>query len=287
MLSQLTSRIRAPRGSRHCAPFKATRPCAAVTRAVCSATNGNSNGSAHKLSPSAAETSRTVVDLAREGALSTVASDGTPCATPVSYTLSKTGELLLQLGDDLVELNSLSANTKCCLLVQPVCFPARSIGAVSLFGSLVEEETTKEHRLQVERCIFYSGLDQSGPQQVTGEEFLAAEPDILRATAAETIATWNSERAEDMYRITSSHLGVNVLEMEYVELLWIDYMGMYVRAEVTGSEPTVVRVPFYRPVIDDRDVRSVVTMAAQLAWEKDRNYKPPVPSYLAELSANN
>lgn len=51
-------------------------------------------------------------------------------------------------------------------------------------------------------------------------------------------------------------------------------------------QPSVVRVPFYRAVIDDRDARSVLTMAAQLAWEKERNYVPPMPSIFSEAPGN-
>lgn len=43
--------------------------------------------------------------------------------------------------------------------------------------------------------------------------------------------------------------------MVYAELLWVDRLGMYVRAEVFGRSATVVRVPFYRPVLDERDAR--------------------------------
>lgn len=68
------------------------------------------------------------------------------------------------------------------------------------------------------------------------------------------------------------------VQMQYAELLWLDRLGMYIRCELLGREPQIVRVPFMRPVIDDRDARSVITMAAQLAWEKDRSYTPPLPS---------
>ena len=75
--------------------------------------------------------------------------------------------------------------------------------------------------------------------------------------------------------------------MSYAELLWVDYLGMYIRTEVNGSEPEVVRVPFYRPVLDERDARSVITMAAQIAWERERSYTPPVPSIFADVASNN
>ena len=39
----------------------------------------------------------------------------------------------------------------------------------------------------------------------------------------------------------------------------------------------VVRVTFAREVVDERDARSTLTMLAQLAWERERNYVPVVP----------
>lgn len=43
--------------------------------------------------------------------------------------------------------------------------------------------------------------------------------------------------------------------MSYAELLWVDRLGMYVSCEVEGQEPQVVRVPFLRPILDERDAR--------------------------------
>lgn len=37
-----------------------------------------------------------------------------------------------------------------------------------------------------------------------------------------------------------------IAQMSYAELLWVDYLGMYIRSEVAGKEAEVVRVPFYR-----------------------------------------
>ena len=43
--------------------------------------------------------------------------------------------------------------------------------------------------------------------------------------------------------------------MTYAELLWVDRLGMYIRSEVAGRAPEIVRVPFYRPITDERDAR--------------------------------
>jgi hypothetical protein len=76
--------------------------------------------------------------------------------------------------------------------------------------------------------------------------------------------------------------------MAYAELLWVDQLGMYINTEVAGREAAeVVRVPFYRPVLDERDARSVITMASQIAWERERAYNPPLPSIFMDAAANN
>jgi hypothetical protein len=81
------------------------------------------------------------------------------------------------------------------------------------------------------------------------------------------------------------------LQMLYAELLWIDRLGLYVRTEALGRSPSVVRVPFYRPVLDERDARSVLTMGSHITWdmEKQRSgmaYVPaPIPA--APAGSNN
>lgn len=75
--------------------------------------------------------------------------------------------------------------------------------------------------------------------------------------------------------------------MAYAELLWVDRLGVYVLSELAGGGDasgngsggaSVVRVPFLRPVLDERDARSAITMAAQLAWESERAYVPAPPA---------
>ncbi|MEW5298625.1 MAG: hypothetical protein WDW36_001722 [Sanguina aurantia] len=135
--------------------------------------------------------------------------------------------------------------------------------------------------LKVDKAIYFGGLDQSLlGLEISGAEYQAAEPDVLRKAAAELVATWNNDRAEDIYRIVSDFLSVPLTEMSYAELLWVDRLGMYVRIELSDSSlaPQVIRVPFYRPVLDERDARSVITMAAQIAWERDRSLPINIPA---------
>jgi hypothetical protein len=144
---------------------------------------------------------------------------------------------------------------------------------------------------------------------------------LLREAAPALVDAWNGDRAEDVYRVAAAHLGVPLARMAYAELLWVDRLGVYVRAEVaaaddddgdggdgqrggaaaaaaaagnssgspgastnggSGSRMSLVRVPFQRPVIDERDARSALTMAAQIAWESERSYVPPVPAVFSD-----
>lgn len=252
--------------------------------------NGATSSAPAATQPSAAETARTIVNILSEGTLSTLSADGIPVGSPVSYTMDKAGSTWVSLSKDAPEVLNLQANARCSLMVQPMQFPARAVAAVTLVGSIKLDEAAEAgdaYRLQVDKALYFGGLDQSSRvQEVKATDFQAAEPDVLRCSAPDLVKHWNEERAEDIYRIVSHQLHVPLAEMAYVELLWVDRLGMYVRTEVEGKEqPSVVRVPFYRAVLDERDARSVITMAAQIAWEADRPYNPSV--MLTEVAANN
>lgn len=77
--------------------------------------------------------------------------------------------------------------------------------------------------------------------------------------------------------------------MAWGELLWVDRLGMYLRAvRQDGSAPRDLRVPFVRPVGNEREARSALTMMAQVAWEAQRPYQPvAVPPAPAQDAANN
>ena len=54
----------------------------------------------------------------------------------------------------------------------------------------------------------------------------------------------------------------------------VDRLGVYLYVQRLGQAGEVVRVAFLRPVADERDARSSLTLMAQLAWERERNYVP-------------
>eukprot|EP00878_Enallax_costatus_P011016 GHUV01011506.1.p1 GENE.GHUV01011506.1~~GHUV01011506.1.p1 ORF type:complete len:257 (+),score=75.14 GHUV01011506.1:766-1536(+) len=232
------------------------------------------------------QTARTVADLCTEGSLCTTSAEGFPVGAPVSYRLDQDGNPVMAIVSGSPEAANLERSDRVSLLVQPITQPARGVAAVALQGSTAAAgsqddapDGTQLVKLTVDSCVYYGGLDHAAHGEVvSGDEYRAAEPDLLRRSATDLINTWNNERAEDIYRIVAGKLGVPVVEMSYAEMLWVDRLGMYVRAEVFGRSAQVVRIPFYRPVLDERDARSVVTMASHISWEADRKYTPPVPT---------
>lgn len=172
--------------------------------------------------PSPAETARTVVDICRQGTLCTLAADGTPIGTPVHFTLDKAGHPSVEVG--ALEMQNLNINQRCSLQVQPSTYPARAVASVTLVGRMQLPESNGQQGshtlcLEVDKCLYFGGLDQvcwacsseacwicmrpshsqlmhCCPQSmaatvVPGEEFRAAEPDVLRSEAGELISIWN------------------------------------------------------------------------------------------------
>ena len=63
-------------------------------------------------------------------------------------------------------------------------------------------------------------------------------------------------------------------DMFYAELLWVDKAGVYLQAVDQSGASEVLRLPFMRPVEDERDARSQLTILAQQAWERERTWNP-------------
>ena len=64
--------------------------------------------------------------------------------------------------------------------------------------------------------------------------------------------------------------------MTYAQLSWVDCLGFYISYDTIHSKNNVLRVSFPREAEEDRDARSLLTMAAHLAWEHDRNTVPTI-----------
>lgn len=242
------------------------------------------------------------------GTLATLNKDGTPLGTYTSYVLEAGGQPLLRLRADAVHKANLEREPRCSLFVQPQDCPARMLARVTLIGKaeLVDAATASQaselhrqaadgrlgvdaprdtdqfYRLSIEQCFYVGGMGTNSQAEViSAQEFRSATPDILKTAAPELVRFFNSERAEDVMRIAAYASGSPVEQVYSAELLWVDRIGAYLAAERYGSERQIYRVKFQRPVVDERDARSVLTMLAQFAWEEERHYSPPIPEAIA------
>jgi hypothetical protein len=272
-------------------------------------TNGSTAAVAEAVaSPSAAETARTVVDLVAHGTLCTIGEDGIPLGTYVSYVLDSEGQPILRLRADAVHTANLQRDTQCSLFVQPGEHPARLLARVTLIGKVepVSEEVAATAaelhntlhaggvgvdapqesdiycRLVVDKCFYVGQLSgNSAADVISGVEYREAEADPLRTVASNLVHQMNSNRLEDVIRISSHALSIPFEDLYYSELLWVDRLGAYLKAVGQDGSSKTLRVPFAREVDDDRGVQSALTMMAQLSWEIERPYNPvaaPIPA---------
>jgi L-asparaginase II len=74
-------------------------------------------------------------------------------------------------------------------------------------------------------------------------------------------------------------------QMHAAEMLWVDIHGVDLKGQtITGAAETR-RFEFPRPALDELDVLSLITMAAQESWEAERSYTPTMPELASRTDA--
>lgn len=253
--------------------------------------------------PSAAETARTVVNLVGFGTLATKQGDNAPLGTFVSYVLDKEGHPVLRLRKDAVHTANLRNDARCSVFVQPPNMPARALARVTLIGKAepVQAEEAEQFaalhmaqhgpgigvdavssedefwRLSVEQVFHVGGLGKgSEAEAIPGDQYVRATPDPLQSVAEQIVADFNRTRADEITRIGASAVGVRMSQIRGAELMWVDRLGCYLTV-TTEDAVQGIRVAFTSPALDERDAKSKITLMAQIAWEKEKQYKPELP----------
>eukprot|EP00798_Chlamydomonas_sp_ICE-L_P007722 gene7722-893_t len=186
MQASFGQRLRTPAGSRGSMQPRQAFRNSRVVRVNASA-NGNGADTAEPApsiydgptKPSAAETARTIAALCSEAIVSTINAGGRPIGSPVTWALDKAGGAFIKLTQ--MEIANLGKNPLCSVLLQPTAYPARAVASVTLSGKVdVSQSDGDMYKLDIESCQYLGGLDQSAQQEeVSSEEFLAAEPDTI------------------------------------------------------------------------------------------------------------
>lgn len=72
--------------------------------------------------------------------------------------------------------------------------------------------------------------------------------------------------------------------MQTAKMLWVDTHGMDFLGQTLTGSTTTGRFSFNRTALDDLDALSLITMAAQEAWEAERAYSPTMPELAGNIS---
>lgn len=138
------------------------------------------------------------------------------------------------------------------------------------------EELRKEdcfHLMTIESVI--QSLD-FGEEDVwvSSSDYKEATADPLRECASKIVEDMNRNHWEDVRRFCNVYAHLD-LAVEEAHITWVDRLGFDMRVLTDSHEIMEIRIPFSREIMDERDARSSLTMMAQVAWEYERNYKPP------------
>jgi putative heme iron utilization protein len=246
------------------------------------------------LRPTAAEAARTVMEVCVEGTLSTLSQDGWPLGTEVRFAVDVEGNPVLRLQPSALHTKNLLSDSRCSLHAQ-LEQPGRQKPQCTLRGRIVrvDESKLKEMEFAWERrfgkehvhdhdALYMMKVEQVLQAQDMGEEeiwvmgtdYSAAVADPLRECAPRIVEDMNRKHWEDIRRFCNVYTCLDA-ELEEASMTWVDRLGFDMR--VLTCEPhkiLEIRIPFPREVTDERDARSALTIMAQIAWEKERNYNP-------------
>mmetsp|Transcript_34420 Transcript_34420/g.65773 ORF Transcript_34420/g.65773 Transcript_34420/m.65773 type:complete len:335 (-) Transcript_34420:487-1491(-) len=248
--------------------------------------------------PNSAQMVRNIMEISPAGTLATVTEDGWPLGTYMPFVLNSNADPILKLRSSAIHTKNLMADPRCSLYVRTE-FGARA----SLIGRVVTLDQSEESaaliaafaerhgqdygidalaeddtycRLEVESIFYVAGLGmEKVPETVEASAYSVAEVDAICSVAQSLVHWMNAERSDELKRCAAVFAGLD--DVVSAKLLWVDSVGCDMRAILKSGAPREVRLPFARPVIDERDARSALTMLGQLAWELERNYQPATP----------
>lgn len=256
-------------------------------------------GGAVQLRPSAAEVSRTIMELSETGTLSTsVAAPGSeengiggwPLGIGARFVVDAEGIPALCLGTGSekrfalggrssfhVGLNQNGARTPQCSLLGILSKPEDGYLMKKLqakwekkFGE--ELDSSLVYVVSVDRVLHMEDFKEDGTW-VSSSEYMAAEPDPLRNFADKLVHEMNDKHSEDVQRLCSVYVETDV-QVTNTKMIWVDRLGfdLHIQSEGFIFE---ARIPFPREVTDEKGVKSTFNSMSHLAWEVEKHYVPP------------
>ncbi|KAF5451894.1 hypothetical protein F2P56_026953 [Juglans regia] len=238
--------------------------------------------------PFPAEVSRTIMELASVGTLSTLNQEGWPLGIGVRYAVDPEGTPVLCLNTSIRQSSmdrrsSLHVQLEQCGLKTPQCTIQGSLGKPedkmvlkklhSLWKNKFGEEADDDlmYVVCVERVLQIDDLKEAGVW-VTSSDYRDAHPDPLRDFAEKLVNEINTNNIEDVIRFCNIYVDFD--QVSEAKLIWVDRLGFDMRV-FSQKGIFEVRIPFPREVTDVKGVKSTFNCMSQLAWEVEKNFHVP------------
>jgi putative heme iron utilization protein len=238
--------------------------------------------------PSYAERARTLVHLARSGALSTLSRRhaGHPFGSVMPYAPDDRGAPLLLISTMAMHTQNLEADARASLLVTQPGWTEDPLagGRVSLMGRAarvpdrerpgareaylarhpnaafwVEFEDFAFWRLEVSDVYFVGGF--AAMDWVTGEGYAAARPDPLADAAEDIVAHMNDDHSTALLTLARAHADADA---EQAIMLSVDRLGFRVRLR-SGERLHAARISFPQEVTSAEECRAVLIEMIRVA----------------------
>ncbi|VFQ77222.1 unnamed protein product [Cuscuta campestris] len=231
---------------------------------------------------------RTVLNYSLRGVLSTFSQkyEGYPSGSMVDFACDANGSLILSISNLAAHSKDLLANPKCSLLVAKDPEDKTDL-IINVYGDIVPvSETEKEdvraaylvrhpdafwvdfgdfHFLRIEPKVvrYLSGVATAllGSGEFSKEDLRAAKIDPIYQFSKPITSHMNKDHMEDTKLIVRHSTSVPV---EFAWMLDVDSLGFYVKAVYQGST-FKLRVPFPRPAMDRKDVKTLIVEMLEAA----------------------
>lgn len=243
--------------------------------------------------PFPAEVSRTIMDLARTGTLSTLTQQGYPLGVGVRFVVdSQDGNPFFYFNHNAIPTTNNNIDTPSSLHVKflqsglrtPQCTlqgtltkpqdPALIKRLVSLWKKRFGEEVNQDfmYFIAVDRVLHLDDFQEDGVW-FTSLDYKNAQPDPLREFAENLVAEINTNNMEDITRFCNVYVDLD-FQVTEAKVIWVDRLGLDMRLFSPNNGLFEVRIPFPREVTDEKGAKSTFNCMSQLAWEVERNFHP-------------
>ncbi|XP_062177700.1 glutamyl-tRNA reductase-binding protein, chloroplastic isoform X7 [Alnus glutinosa] len=237
--------------------------------------------------PFPAEVSRTIMELASVGTLSTLTEENWPLGIGVRFAVDEEGTPVLCLNASnrqfsidkrsslhVQQLEQCGLRTTQCTIQGSLDKPEDRMVLKQLhslwkkrFGEEVDEDLI--YVVAVERVLQIENFEDC--VWVTSSDYKNAQPDPLRDFAEKLVNDINTNNMEDVNRFCNIYVDLD-FQVSEAKVIWVDRLGFDMRLFSPQKGVFEARVPFPSEVMDEKGAKSTFNCMSQLAWEVEKNF---------------